>query len=231
MLLRLPPITLSPLKLQVNKMQHKSIIWIFIPIVFGIPISFWAVYLYYDREYAKLPVYEKEVTINDRKEDDKIAAFEFTNQDSKILPTDHWNEKVVVVDFFFTHCTAVCPKMTRSLKKVQEAYDEKEIAIISFSVDPERDNPGQLKNYAGKFQINTTNWQLLTGDKKEIYKLARNRFMVVATDGDGGDNDFIHSEKLILLDKQKRIRGYYNGTNEQEVSRLILDIKKLHNEK
>ena len=73
-------------------------------------ISFWAVYLYYDREFAKLPVYEKEVTINDRKGDDKIAAFEFTNQDGKLFDINHPNEKVVVVDFFFTHCTAVSAK-------------------------------------------------------------------------------------------------------------------------
>ena len=88
----------------------------------------------------------------------------------------------------------------------------------------------QIKKYADNFAINTTNWNLLTGDKREIYKLARNSFMLVATDGDGGPEDFIHSEKLVLIDKQKRIRGYYDGTGNKEAGQLINDIKKLKHE-
>jgi len=120
--------------------------------------------------------------------------------------------------------------MTNSLKKVQQAFKEDEILIRSFSVDPERDSVAQLRKYAGQFGINTSNWELLTGDKKEIYKFARNGFMIVATDGDGGPNDFIHSEKLVLIDKQKRIRGYYDGTSGNQVKQLIADIKKLKHE-
>ncbi|MEJ7676627.1 MAG: SCO family protein [Segetibacter sp.] len=98
------------------------------------------------------------------------------------------------------------------------------------SVDPEHDNIPQLKKYVNRFGINTTNWSLLTGDKKEIYKLARNEFMIVAAEGDGGDEDFIHSEQLVLADQQRRVRGYYDGTNKQQVDQLIHDIKKLQNE-
>jgi protein SCO1/2 len=97
-------------------------------------------------------------------------------------------------------------------------------------VDPERDNPGVLKNYAQRMKIETGNWDLLTGTKKDIYRMARNSFLAVATDGDGGPEDFIHSEKLVLIDKQKRIRGFYTGTSDQEVKQLIIDIKKLLHE-
>ncbi|RYG29073.1 MAG: SCO family protein, partial [Chitinophagaceae bacterium] len=139
--------------------------------------------------------------------------------------------KIVVVDFFFTHCAAICPRMTAGVKQVQQAFSKDELHIASISVDPERDSVGRLRWYQEKFSIDPANWELLTGDKKEIYKMARNSFMVVATDGDGGPADFIHSEKLVLVDKQKRIRGYYNGTDEKEVRALIADIQKLKNEK
>ena len=105
-----------------------------------------------------------------------------------------------------------------------------ESALLASEPDPERDNPERLRSYVNKFSINTNNWQLLTGTKTEIYRLARNGFMIVATDGDGGPEDFIHSEKLVLIDKQRRIRGYYNGTNSAEVNNLINDIKKLQHE-
>jgi protein SCO1/2 len=121
--------------------------------------------------------------------------------------------------------------MTSNLKKVNRAYEaDNEIFFNSISVDPDRDNPGQLKAYAKRFHIETSNWDLLTGNKKDIYKLARNSFMVVATDGDGGPDDFIHSERLVLIDKQRKIRGYYNGTSEKDTDQLIADIKKLKNE-
>jgi protein SCO1/2 len=121
--------------------------------------------------------------------------------------------------------------MTNSLKTVQEAYkDDPTILLHSISIDPERDSATQLRKYADQYEINTKNWSLLTGNKKDIYKMARNSFMIVATDGDGGPDDFIHSEKLVLIDTKKRIRGYYDGTSSKEVNQLIRDIKKLKNE-
>jgi protein SCO1 len=120
--------------------------------------------------------------------------------------------------------------MTRSLKKVQQLYaDEKDLLISSFSVDPERDSAARLKEFAERMDIKD-NWQLITGDKKEIYKLARNSFKIVATDGDGGPDDFIHSELLVLVDKEGRIRGYYNGTDGEDVNNLLRDINRLKKE-
>jgi protein SCO1/2 len=121
--------------------------------------------------------------------------------------------------------------MTKNLITVQQSYiNSDDLLLVSFSVDPERDSAKRLAEYAGKFSIDETKWQLLTGSKKEIYRLARKSFKVTATDGDGGADDFIHSNKLILIDTKKRIRGYYDGTDEKETTQLIKDIKKLENE-
>lgn len=204
--------------------------WIFVSLVLISPGILYVAYLFHKNRFQKLPVFGETVNLNGIKAGYKIPAFEFKNQYGKISSSDGWNNKIVVVDFFFTHCTAICPKMTSNLKKVQQAFNDDEILIRSFSVDPERDSVGQLRNYANQMGVNASNWELLTGDKKDIYKLARNEFMIVATDGDGGPNDFIHSEKLVLIDKQKRIRGYYDGTSKKEVDQLIVDIKKLKNE-
>jgi protein SCO1/2 len=114
---------------------------------------------------------------------------------------------------------------------VQAAYaNNEQLLLNSFSVDPTRDSVERLKTYANQFGIGG-NWNLLTGNKTDIYRLARKSFSVVATDGDGGDQDFIHTEKLVLIDKQKCIRGYYSGTADSDVQQLITDIKKLQNEK
>ena len=204
-------------------MQKGSTIVLFIA-AFVLPFSAWALLNLYERKFEALPVMGKN--------DHRIALFQMTNQDGKTITADQWQNKIVVVDFFFTHCPTICPKMTHSMKRIYEAFSKDDaLRLSSFSVDPERDSAVQLKKYAGQMEIETGKWDLLTGDKKEIYKLARNSFMIVATDGDGGPNDFIHSEKLVLVDLQKRIRGYYDGTSNAEVNQLIKDIKKLKNER
>lgn len=192
--------------------------------VFIIPASAWALWNWYEKDVQALPIIGKT-------NDHRVSGFNLVNQDRKQITIADWSNKIVVADFFFTHCPVVCPKMTRSIKRVQARFNAKDwIIFSSFSVDPERDSSAQLKKYQHQFNIDTRNWHLLTGEKKDIYKLARNSFMVVATDGDGGPEDFIHSESLVLIDQKQRIRGYYNGTIESEVDQLIRDIKKLQNE-
>ncbi len=196
---------------------------LFVLLVIAIPLAVFAVVNWYNNRFETIPVYGNA--------GHHIADFTFTNQQGEKISSDAMKNKIVVADFFFTHCLSVCPKMTGNLKKVQEAYSkDDQVQIISFTVDPLADSSKQLHQYAEIFGIDNTRWQLLTGGKKEIYKLARNSFMVVATDGDGGPADFIHSEKLVLIDNQKRIRGYYDGTDEKEVQKLITDIKKLKHE-
>ncbi len=211
-------------------MQKRFTIGTFITLVFVVPIIAYSGYLFFEQKIKKLPVYGKKEMKGDRKIEHVIDDFELLNQDGIKKGIQDWEGEIVVADFFFTHCPVVCPKMTANLKKVQQSFNEDEILINSFSVDPQRDSAVQLKKYAEKFKISLVNWQLLTGDKKDIYKLARNSFMIVATDGDGGPEDFIHSEKLVLIDKQRRVRGYYDGTSKKETNELIYDIKKLQNE-
>ena len=120
--------------------------------------------------------------------------------------------------------------MIHNLKKVQQRFPgDRDLLLASFTVDPDRDSVRQLNRYASQLDIRG-NWQLLTGSKKEIYRLARKSFLIVATDGDGGSDDFIHSEQFVLIDGKKRVRGFYKGTSETEVKTLLRDIARLKRE-
>jgi len=194
-------------------------IWIFMAVVVLLPMGVFAIVKWYEHSYTRLP------ELGPR--DHKIANFQLTDQTGRTVSLQNWNDRIVVANLFFTHCPSVCPKMIRSLKRVQQVYaNDPQLLINSFSVDPERDTVAQLARYASMVDIRN-NWQLITGNKKDIYKLARKSFLIVATDGDGGPDDFIHSELVVLIDKEKHIRGFYNGTDEGEVTNLLRDIKRL----
>ena len=212
-------------------MKNRSTIWLFVFMVFIVPAMVFAGWQFYEKKYQALPVIGGTLEVNGKKTVHTIADFHLQNQDEVFISTKDWENKIVVANFFFTHCPVICPSMTKNLVRVQQETKPRLVTITSFSIDPERDNAAALKKYSSRYGINNQNWNLLTGDKKIIYKLARESFRVVATDGDGGPNDFIHSEKLVLIDRKKRIRGYYTGTDAKEVNQLIYDIKKLENEK
>jgi protein SCO1 len=204
-------------------MKRISNTWMFVLVILVLPIATFGAYTWLQSKFKRLPVYGKE--------NHRIQSFVLTSQNGSQTSLENLGNKIMVADFFFTHCPSVCLKMSTSLKRVQDEFKrDSTIHLLSFTVDPERDSVAQLSNYARQFGVNTNQWSLLTGDKKNLYQLARNSFMVVATDGDGGPNDFIHSEKLVLVDKQHRIRGYYDGTNDAEVNKLMNDIKKLKHE-
>jgi|SRR5450432_112719 protein SCO1 len=198
-------------------MKSGTTIYLFVIAVIVLPISVFGITQWYETHMQRLPVLGQENHV--------IGNFRFKDQTGKYIDEKMWKGKIVVADFFFTSCPAVCPKVAYQLKRVQ-AYADKNIIISSFTVDPERDSIGKLKNYADHMGIGS-NWYLLTGDKIELYRFARKDLMIVATDGDGGPADFIHSENLVLIDPVGRIRGYYKGTDEGEVNGLIHDIDKL----
>jgi protein SCO1 len=198
-------------------MSANGKIWMFFVAVIVAPIAVFGVVKWYERAFDPLPVMGPE--------NHRVGSFSLVDQDGKTVTEDAWKNKIVVANFFFTHCPAVCPKMMYQLKRVQ-AYADKKLVIASFSVDPERDSVPRLKYYAQQSAIKG-NWSLLTGNKQQLYRFARKDLQIVATDGDGGPEDFIHSDNLVLIDKQKRIRGYYKGTDVSEVDRLIHDIAKL----
>jgi protein SCO1/2 len=196
--------------------------WLFVAAIVLVPMSVFAVVKWYENKFTRLPVQGPA--------GHTIADFSFTDQYGNNSTQESWKGKIVVANYFFTHCPVVCPKMTYQLKRVQAYAQVKNLQIASFSVDPERDSVSNLQKFADRFGIEK-DWQLLTGDKKQLYKLARKSFMLVATDGDGGPDDFIHSENLVLIDAQRRIRGFYEGTDEKEVDQLIKDIRRLSHER
>ncbi|MCO5248869.1 MAG: SCO family protein [Chitinophagales bacterium] len=159
-----------------------------------------------------------------------IPRFQLVNQLGDTITNKNLSGYVTIVDFFYTSCPSICIDMTKNLHAIQERFSEKDkdkVRILSISVDPGVDNPQKLLEYAYENDVNSKMWNLLTGDKVSIYDLARKGFMVTATEGDGGENDFIHSEKLMIIDREKRIRGYYDGTSAQSTDALINDVQKL----
>jgi Uncharacterized protein SCO1/SenC/PrrC, involved in biogenesis of respiratory and photosynthetic systems len=160
----------------------------------------------------------------------QIPAFSFFNQDGKIITHEELKGKIHVADFFFTSCPTICPKMTSQLKRLQSELKDVDITILSYTVDPRRDSIARLKQYAEKNAINTTNWHLLTGNKEDIYDLGRNGYYLSAMEDEKAAGGFLHSEIIVLVDKELHIRGLYEGTSTQEVNKLINDIKKLHKE-
>lgn len=162
-----------------------------------------------------------------------IPNFAFTDQDGEQFSSESLKGKIYVADFFFTSCgnPTLCPRMSAEMQRVQEVYkDEEGIKLISFTVDPVKDTPEVLKEYAQRYDARLDQWHFLTGNKKDIYSLAYEGFKVSAME----ENvtilpDFLHAIKFILVDQQGRVRGYYDGTNAEEVDRLITEIKILKN--
>ena len=161
-----------------------------------------------------------------------IAPFSMTNQNGETITEKEYDNTIYVADFFFTTCPSICPIMTKNMHTLQEKLvDLPEVKLLSFSVTPQIDSVAQLKRYALKNKVDDTRWNLVTGKKKEIYALARKSYLVVKDDGDGGPYDMIHTENFVLVDKQKRIRGFYDGTQLEAMDDILHDIELLVSEK
>ena len=159
-----------------------------------------------------------------------VANFSLTNQNGITITNKDYENKIYVVDFFFTSCPTICPIMTNNMVKIQDEFiDNEDIMLLSMSVTPEIDSVEILKNYAIEKGVNDSKWNITTGSKKHIYELARKSYFAVVEQGDGGLQDFIHTPNFILVDTKKQIRGIYDGTEENEISRLIEDIYVLAN--
>ena len=170
-------------------------------------------------------------TIQHVKKYHTIADFSLINQNGKTITQEDYKDKIYVADFFFTTCQTICPIMTDNMAVVQERLkNDSEIMLLSHSVTPVIDSVPQLKKYALEKGVNDEKWNLVTGDKKQIYRLARKSYLAVKTDGNGDEYDMIHTENFILIDKKKRIRGFYDGTDSEEIERLLMDIEILKKE-
>jgi protein SCO1/2 len=162
-----------------------------------------------------------------------IADFSFTNQNGKTITQKDYEGKVYVADFFFTTCGSICPKMTTNLVDVQKAIkNNPKVKLLSLSVFPETDSVPALKAYAKKYGVIDTKWNLVTGDKKEIYTMARKSYLAVKMGKPEELYDMVHTENFVLVDQKRRVRGFYDGTKKEEIQQLIEDINWLcENEK
>ena len=162
----------------------------------------------------------------------EIPPFKFTSQDGEPVTNETFKDDIYVVDFIFTKCPNVCPKMTSQMTRVQDAFENNdEVKILSHTVDPKNDSAEVLNDYAAEYRAKKGKWYFVTGAKKELYDIARNGYYVTAVEGDGGKTDFIHTEKFVLVDQNRHIRGYYNSLDPEEIDRLIVEIKVLLYEK
>ena len=161
-----------------------------------------------------------------------ISNFSFLNQDSTLVTQQVIENKIHVANFIFTSCGSICPVMTKNMKMVNDTLaDDPNVVFLSYSVTPWIDKPYKLKKYMASNDIVNSNWQFLTGNKADIYKLARQSYFAEEDIGFSKDStEFLHTEHFILVDKTKRIRGIYNGTLPLEMQQLVADIKNLENE-
>jgi protein SCO1/2 len=163
----------------------------------------------------------------------RLPEFSFTNQLGQQVSWKDIRGKVVVVDFFFTHCPTICPALTMSMKRLQDGITNSKrvgnktpefMHLISLSIDPERDSVERLKKWADRFQVNPDQWWLLTGPKKEIYDMAINEMKIGIVDGKGVDTGFIHTDHFVLIDTNRYVRGYYHGLDSVSMAKLSRDI-------
>lgn len=215
-----------------NVRGSRQFILLFILMVF--PVAVYFLLRTGKNVYHKLPYYgEREVAANG--EDTiyhSISDFKLVNQAGDTVSHQALDEHVYVADFFFVKCPTICPTMSSQMQRVYALFkDNPTVRFASFTVNPEADSVPVLAAYAKAHEAATEKWLFLTGDKKEIYRLARHDYLVNAMQGDGGPDDFIHSEMFVLVDKDKHIRGYYDGTSTKSVDTLMDEVRVLLSEK
>jgi protein SCO1/2 len=188
------------------------------------------------RPNAELPIYHPaqldprlvDPSVRGTSGEHHILDFELLDQNGDTVRLADVGDRIIVADFFFTTCATICPKMTVQMARVQEAYkDEDRLMLLSHSVTPEIDSVPVLAAYAELHRADPRLWRMLTGDRKQIYHLARRSYFAALDEGDGGPDDFVHTENFVLVDPQRRIRGFYDGTQPSDVDRLLGDIRKL----
>jgi|TARA_B110000908_G_scaffold96396_1_gene113952 protein SCO1/2 len=204
----------------------------------GLSIIVWGIIsicLFYTilKPIERLPVYQP-ASVNNELVDStivhkinyhKISDFSLTNQNGEIVTQKKYDNKIYVADFFFTTCQSICPIMTKNMKDLQDKLiEDSGVLLLSHTVFPEIDSVEVLKKYAIDNSVIDSKWDLVTGDKKEIYDLARKSYLA-AKDNNFSEYDLIHTENFVLIDKKKQIRGFYDGTDKEEINRLINDIK------
>jgi protein SCO1/2 len=163
----------------------------------------------------------------------KVRPFKLKNQFGKEVGLEDWGGKIIIADFFFTSCPSICPKLTRNMKKLQTAFKKTDslVRFVSFTVDPVRDTVQALKAYGDKFGIDHDSWFMLTGDRKELYDIALNEFKASIASNGNIDTGFIHTDRFFLVDRDRVVRGWYNGLDSANLDKLIKDVVLLNMER
>ena len=216
------------------KKSRSTLIFLFFFSIIFIPVLYFLV-----KPKDRLPVYNP-VDVNPRLVDDsvkhisrnhRISDFNLINQNGEAITKEDFEGKIYVADFFFTRCQTICPIMAVNMKDLQEEFkSDPDLKFLSHSVTPVMDSVPVLRAYADKNEAIDGKWEITTGDKRHIYELARKSYFAVLDEGDGGDQDFIHTEQFILVDQEGQIRGFYHGTEKEEMQRIIDDISILKRE-
>ena len=187
----------------------------------------------------RLPVYQPDMvnaelvdsTVQEVRKYHKISDFKLVNQNGDTITQDFYKDKIYIADFFFTTCLTICPIMTDHMLQIQDQIkQDPEVLLLSHTVIPKVDTVAQLKRYAMEKGVDDAKWNLVTGDKKAIYDLARKSYLAAKSEGDGGPFDMIHTENFVLVDKEKRIRGFYDGTDPEAIEELMNDLEVLKKE-
>ena len=204
-------------------------------IVFFIVFSVVAIssFNYVQTQEKKLPIYSPSMVSDELVEEDlryvkkyhRISDFSLLNQNGNNVTQEDYKNKIYVADFFFTTCPDICPIMTGNMLYLQENLKDTNVMLASFSVTPKIDTVEVLKEYSTLKGVDDSRWNLMTGDKKQIYDLARKSYLVAKAIPDGKNHGMIHTENFVLVDRDKRIRGFYDGTNIEDMNKLLDDIQ------
>lgn len=178
-----------------------------------------------------LPVYGEREVINGDTIYHTIAPFQFVNQDSALVNNDTFRGKIYISDFFFTSCRTICPIMKTQMLRVYDSLkNDADVLILSHTIDPEYDTVALLHDFAERLGVSSNKWHFVTGAQDSIYKIAQTSYFATAMEDSSEPDGFIHSGAFLLIDKQQRIRGNYDGTVEESVNQLIRDVRKLQRE-
>jgi protein SCO1/2 len=183
------------------------------------------------KKESPLPVFGEREVVGKDTVYHTIANFKFVDQDSVEVTNDTYKGKIYVADFFFTSCRTICPIMkTQMLRVYDSIQNDSDVMLLSHTIDPEYDTVGLLHDFANRLGVKSDKWHFVTGDKDEIYKIAQTSYFSTALEDKTEPDGFIHSGAFLLIDKERRIRGKYDGTKEEDVNRLLADIQRLKKE-
>lgn len=178
-----------------------------------------------------LPIFGQREVVNGDTVYHKVANFQFVDQDSAFVTNETFKDQIYVTDFFFTSCRTICPIMKTQMLRVYEATAEiPDVKLLSHSIDPEYDTVALLHDFAKRLGVSSDRWHFVTGIKDSIYKIAQTSYFATAMEDKSEPDGFIHSGAFLLVDKEQRLRGKYDGTKEEDVNRLLADINRLRKE-